>query len=118
MWWSDGQAVLRLDLRGLLVVLLRGREVSEAHDGRTWLPIVEIKGIPQSTLRYWCEAKKVQARKRRGAWEIYLPAIRKLVEEATCDETPSEIELEFQEASMRPARPFSSALDEDGKRKR
>lgn len=89
---------------------------------RTWLPIVEIKGIPQSTLRYWCEKGKVKARKRFGdVWEVYLPALAKLAARAPNEPPPdtlSEIDEVFAEAGTRPNKPLSSAIDDFGTRKK
>jgi hypothetical protein len=94
---------------------------------RTWLLITEIPNIPQSTLRRWCANGTVQARKRGGAaaqdgevWEIYLPALRKLLLSKN-DPPPdplSEIEEAFAEVAQRPSKPFSRRIDNEGKRKK
>lgn len=78
-----------------------------------WKPITEIPGIPQRTLRYWCESGKVTARKRKKVWEIFLPAILDWQEDPI-----SEIDEVFREAAKVPDKPLPSNVDSEGTRKR
>lgn len=43
---------------------------------KTWIPIASLEvDIPQRTIRYWCETKRVRARKIGKKWFVHLPSM-------------------------------------------
>ncbi len=58
---------------------------------KDWQPITALEcSISQRTLRRWCEAGQIKARKRKNVWFVHFPSMRAEYEKIIAEEEAQE----------------------------